>query len=233
MKPSPTGGRHVIGHFVTPLIFGALADALPSQVQADSGMQTQLNCLGRHRNGRDVSSLFFAAGGYGALQDFDGWAATPGPSNMRGTPIEIWENVTSTTVLKKELVADSGGAGESRGGLAQNIEISNDTGNPLSVACFGGRTEFAPEGYQGGRPGGLRRHLINGQVVHPKGRYTLKPGRCDRNGRGRRRRLRRSRPASPGEASSRMSPTARSARDGARRDYGVEVDLENGNTRRV
>ena len=195
-------------------------------------MQTQLNCLGRHWDGRDVSSLFLAAGGYGALQGFDGWAATPGPSNMRGTPIEIWENVTSTTVLKKELVADSGGAGESRGGLAQNIEIRNDTGNPLSVACFGGRTEYAPEGYQGGRPGGLRRHLINGQVVHPKGRYTLKPGdvieTVEAGGGGFGDPARRA----PEKLIEDVADGAVSP-EGARRDYGFEVDLENGNARRV
>ena len=232
LKPSPTGGRHVIGHFVTPLIFGALAQALPNHVQADSGMQTQFHCLGRHRDGRDVSSLFMAAGGFGALQDFDGWAAKPCPANMRGTPIEIWEQATSTTILKKELVADSGGAGESRGGLAQNTVIRNDTGNPLNVACFGGRTEFAPEGYQGGRPGGLRRHLINGQEVHPKGRYTLNPGdqieAVEAGGGGF---------GDPGRrapdkliedvADGTVSP------QGARRDYHAEVDLETGKVRRV
>ena len=31
-------------------------------------------------------------------------------------------------------------------------------------------------GTHGGRPGGMRRYRINGEVVHPKGRYELKPG---------------------------------------------------------
>ena len=35
MPPSPTGGRHIIGHFVQPLIFGALAPVLRDRVQAD------------------------------------------------------------------------------------------------------------------------------------------------------------------------------------------------------
>jgi N-methylhydantoinase B len=28
----------------------------------------------------------------------------------------------------------------------------------------------------GGRPGALRQYLVNGKVVHPKGRYELAPG---------------------------------------------------------
>lgn len=38
------------------------------------------------------------------------------------------------------------------------------------------RTEFSPQGVLGGRPGRPRQIRINGEVVHPKGRYTLAPG---------------------------------------------------------
>jgi N-methylhydantoinase B len=176
VRPSPTGGRHVTGHFVAPLIFGALADAMPEQVQADSGMLTQFSFQGTHLNGRPISSLFFASGGFGALSGRDGRDATPGPSNMIGTPVEIWENETSMTVERKSLLPDSGGAGEFRGGNGQHIALRNDTGHPLTVSCFAGRTEFAPRGYKGGRNGALRQHRINGSVVHPKGRYVLLPG---------------------------------------------------------
>ena len=176
LPPSSTGGRHVIGHFVAPLIFGALGQVLPEEVQADSGMLSQLSCRGRHRNGRGVSSLFFASGGFGALKGIDGRAATPGPSNMIGTPIEIWEHETSVSVLKKELVPDSGGPGEFRGGNAQEIHLRNDSGHPLNAASFAGRTEYPPLGTQGGAPGRLRETRINRTVVHPKGRYILKPG---------------------------------------------------------
>jgi N-methylhydantoinase B/oxoprolinase/acetone carboxylase alpha subunit len=39
-----------------------------------------------------------------------------------------------------------------------------------------GRTEFAPAGLLGGKPGALRKLAINGVEVHPKGRYVLAPG---------------------------------------------------------
>lgn len=174
--PFPTGGRHIIGHFVVPLIFGAFAEALPDRVQADSGMLDLMNFQGTHRDGRGVSSIFFASGGFGALADRDGAPTMPSPSNMTGTPVEVWENLTSTLVVKKALLADSGGPGRQRGGVGQEIVIENTTGGPLSVSCLAGRTEHAPRGYAGGHAGRLREIRINGEPVSPKGKYLLAPG---------------------------------------------------------
>jgi N-methylhydantoinase B len=94
VSPSPTGGRHIVGHFVVPLVFGALADVIPQEVQADSGMLNLININGRTRDGRPVASIFFASGGFGALRGQDGAPTTPSPSNMTGTSIEVWENLT-------------------------------------------------------------------------------------------------------------------------------------------
>ncbi len=176
LPPRATAGRHVIGHFVAPLIFGALAPALPSQVQADCGMLSQTSMRGTNLAERPVSSLFFAAGGFGALHGQDGRDATPGPSNMIGSPIEIWEDETNITVLHKRLIPDSGGAGEWRGGNGQAIALRNDTGHVLDAACFSSRSEHAAQGYNGGKPGALRETLLNGEHVHPKGRYLMQPG---------------------------------------------------------
>lgn len=176
LPPRATAGRHVIGHFVAPLIFGALAPALPSQVQADCGMLSQTSMRGTNLAERPVSSLFFAAGGFGALHGQDGRDATPGPSNMIGSPIEIWEDETNITVLHKRLIPDSGGAGEWRGGNGQAIALRNDTGHVLDAACFSNRSDFAAQGYNGGKPGALRETLLNGAPVHPKGRYLMQPG---------------------------------------------------------
>jgi N-methylhydantoinase B len=174
--PYPTGGRHVVGHFVTPLVMGALAQAGLRDVPADAGMQNLMNFQGRHAGGRGVSSIYFAAGGYGALEGLDGMACIPFPSNMTSTPVEVWEALTSTFVVKKALLPDSGGPGRDRGGLGQEIVIRNDSGHPMMVSCLGARTEFPPLGIRGGGAGQRREYRINGTVVHPKGRYVLKPG---------------------------------------------------------
>ncbi len=174
--PSPTGGRHIIGHFVSPLIFGALAEAAPGDVQADTGMIDLMNFVGTHKDGRGVSTIYFAAGGFGALDGHDGPAVLPGPSNMAVVPTEVWEGVTSTLVEKRALLADSGGAGKARGGLGQEIVIRNDSGHPMTIFSMANRSEFPPLGLMGGGDGPLRQHRVNGEIIHPKGQQVLAPG---------------------------------------------------------
>jgi N-methylhydantoinase B len=174
--PSATAGRHVVGHFVTPLIYGALAASMPDRVQADTGMINILTFHGRHPDGTPISTLYFAAGGFGALEDLDGISTLPGPSNMACVPIEVWELQTGITVESKRLRIDSGGAGRWRGGLGQEIVMRNDTTHDLTVFSMANRTDFAAAGLRGGLAGARREHRINGATVPPKGRAVLAPG---------------------------------------------------------
>ena len=221
--PSPTGGRHIIGHFVSPLIFGALAEAAPEDVQADTGMIDLMNFVGTHKNGRGVSTIYFAAGGFGALNGYDGPATLPGPSNMAVVPTEVWESVTSTLVEKRTLVPDSGGAGKARGGLGQEIVIRNDSGHPMTIFSMANRSEFPPRGLMGGGDGPLREHRINGKTVHPKGQHVLAPGD----------RVTLLEPGGGGFGHARERPRDKVIADirngyvtpeGAKRDYGVEEE---------
>ncbi|MGI9479513.1 MAG: hydantoinase B/oxoprolinase family protein [Hyphomicrobiaceae bacterium] len=174
--PFPTGGRHAMGHFVAPLIYGALADAAPDEVQADSGMMNLITFQGQRRDKRAFSSLYFASGGYGALKGLDGWSTLPHPSNMAVVPVEIWETLTNTTIVEKRLLKDSGGAGQWRGGLGQQVELRNDTGDIVVMLGMGNRTSFPAKGISGGRTGTLREHQLGGQPVHAKGRVEIAPG---------------------------------------------------------
>jgi len=174
--PAPTGARHMIGHFVSPLVFGALAPAVPDQIQADCGMLDLMTFQGRHRYGHDVSTIYFASGGFGALAGRDGAETTPGPSNMAVVPVEVWETLTSTTIERKQLLPDSGGAGTWRGGLGQEVVIRNDSTHIMGVFCMANRTDFPPMGLMGGHPGRAREHRINDVTVDPKGHYELAPG---------------------------------------------------------
>ena len=223
LPPSPTGARHMIGHSVAPLIFGALAEAAPERVQADCGNMNLLTVQGRHRNGRDVSTIYFAAGGFGALSGHDGRETVPGPSNMAVVPVEVWETLTSTTVESKRLLTDSGGPGQARGGLGQEVVIRNDSGNLFTVLCMANRTEFAAKGFAGAKDGSRREHRINGQVVDPKGRLPLAPGdritMIEAGGGG------------YGDPKARDRERVRSdvangfiSAESARQDYGLEVD---------
>ena len=95
---------------------------------------------------------------------------------MTGVPIEVWEDLTGMTVLRKSLLPDSGGPGRQRGGLGQEIVLRNDTGHDITLSCLSGRAEYPPRGFLGGEPGSLRRYDINGIPAHPKRRHVLKPG---------------------------------------------------------
>lgn len=178
--PFPTGGRHAMGHFITPLIYGALAASSPGEVQADSGMMNLVTFQGTRRDGRPFTSLYFASGGYGALKGLDGWSTLPHPSNMAVVPVEVWEALTHTTVVDKRLVADSGGPGQWRGGLGQEVRLRNDTGHILVSLGMGNRTVHPAKGLFGGGDGTLRHHEVDGKPVHAKGRVEMQPGQVMR-----------------------------------------------------
>jgi N-methylhydantoinase B len=174
--PFASGGRHAMGHFVTPLVYGALAQALPDRVQAGSGMMNLITFQGVRRDERPFSTLYFAAGGYGALRDLDGRSTLPHPSNMATVPVEVWETLTHTTIESKRLLPDTGGPGQWRGGLGQEVILRNDSGHLITTLGMGNRTLFPARGMFGGGDGSLRMHAIDGKPIHAKGRHDLAPG---------------------------------------------------------
>ena len=176
LPPAPTGGRHVHGHLVPGLVFSALAQAMPDAVPAQPGMFDVVNFQGRHADGSDLSTVYFASGGNGAVNGKAGDAATPAPSNMAGVPIEVWETNTSVSIRHKRLLAGTGGTGRWPGGAGQDVTMRNDTGNPLTISCFALRTKYPPQGIAGGGAGSLRSTLVEGEPVPPRARFTLKPG---------------------------------------------------------
>jgi N-methylhydantoinase B len=176
VPPSPSAGRHTIGHFIPPLLFGALADVVPDRVTAGSGLIDFVTMQGHLPDGRAMTTTYVAAGGFGALDGLDGQPTTPGSSNMGAISTEVFEPLTGLTVERKALRPDSGGPGAFRGGPGQEIVLRNDSGHPLIVFSMANRTEFPAVGVGGGRPGALREHLVNDRPVQPQGRHELAPG---------------------------------------------------------
>ncbi|WP_291828421.1 hydantoinase B/oxoprolinase family protein [Bosea sp. (in: a-proteobacteria)] len=176
VPPAPSAGRHVIGHFIPPLIFGALAEVVPDRVMAGSGLIDFITLQGRRPDGSGMATTFCAAGGFGALSDLDGQPTTPGSSNMGGMSAELFEPESGLVVERKSLRPDSGGAGAYRGGPGQEIVLRNDSGFPVSVFSMANRTQFPAQGFAGGQPGACRQHLVNGETISPQGRHELAPG---------------------------------------------------------
>ncbi len=227
VPPAPSAGRHTIGHFVTPLLFGAFAEALPERVTAESGLMNILTLHGRLPDGSPTSATYFASGGFGAMSGLDGRATPPGSSNMGGTPIEGLEPLTGLLVESKALRVDSGGAGRFRGGAGQDVVLRNDTGHAMTVFSMANRTRFPARGLAGGEPGAKRAHVVNGIPIAPQGRHELAPG--DRL------LLREAGGGGYGPAAQRDPALVRQdVRQGlvsveaARRDYGVQVSDADG-----
>lgn len=81
--PAPTAARHILGHFLPSVIFGAFERAVPDRVPADSAAGlwvTQLS--GRKPDGGNFSFAFFACGGMGARPTKDGLSVTSFPSGI-------------------------------------------------------------------------------------------------------------------------------------------------------
>lgn len=176
LPPAATAGRHLIGHFLAPLVFGALAEALPELVPAAPAFTNILNLSGVHRSGQQFQTLYFSAGGLGGMQGLDGLSCTPSPSNMKVLSTEVLESLTSLTVTERRFIPDSGGPGEFRGGLGAFYRLRNDTGSDAAVIGLGRRYMFPALGLRGGLPGAPRSYHLNGESVNPRARHILKPG---------------------------------------------------------
>lgn len=152
--PSPVAGRHLVGHFLPSLVFGALSPILPEKVMAagfDALWDTQI--YGDRPEGGRFAYVWFAAGGAGAIHGRDGLSATAFPAGIAGVQSEMIEALAPIVVGKRELVTDSGGAGEWRGGLAQSFTIGVRGGKPFTFSGLYDRLDHAADGLAGGMPG--------------------------------------------------------------------------------
>ena len=95
---------------------------------------------------------------------------------MTVVPTEIWENRTSMTIERRQILPGTGGDGRWRGGDGQEVVFRNDSGHLFEFALMGQRTEFPAQGFAGGGAGALRVYEVNGVMVNPKARIELAPG---------------------------------------------------------
>jgi N-methylhydantoinase B len=176
--PAPVGARHIIGHFLPGLIHGALAQAVPEKVLAqgsDSLWNTQIS--GHREPGEPFTYVFFSGGGMGASSRNDGLSATAFPSGIRGVPAEVIENISPVIMHRRELRADSEGAGKRRGGFGQEMEIGVRGNSPWTLSAMYDRTRCPARGLQGGCSGstGVAR-IASGELLYPKRQQRIESG---------------------------------------------------------
>lgn len=181
--PVAVAARMQIGHFLTEIVYRALAKAMPDRVIAASGgTPATMNVFyGRRRDGRPWHCVVIRGGGMGAGSANDGYYDYIFPANGANTPVEIFENDTPLIVQSRELLPGSGGPGRFRGGLGRRevLRVPDDAYAPLGPVNLGiqsGRYRHPPEGLFGGMPGAPARFLVNDENGDPYGLTQLGPG---------------------------------------------------------
>ncbi len=176
-RPAPVWGRHLSGHYLPFVIFGALSKIIPEKVIADSGSPIwNVYFKGVDRSNRKFVKMFFMSGGYGARAQSDGPACLSFPTNIANNPIEQFENQAPMLITEKSLITDSGGAGMYRGGMGQRLSFQSLSPEPLTFMIRHERVKYPPRGFLGGLDGRLGVDLLDGQRIAGKSVTTIRQG---------------------------------------------------------
>lgn len=183
-EPDPVSVRHVMGHFVTDLCLGALAQAMPDRIPAEGAgalwnFQASARAVDPINDPRPpIELLMFNSGGTGARPGLDGLTATAFPSGVMTMSAEATEQVGPIVIWRKEIRENSAGAGEQRGGLGQVIEIEATEGYQFVFSAMFDRVEHPARGRHGGTdgaPGCV--YLDDGSAFRSKGKQVIAPER--------------------------------------------------------
>ncbi len=163
-RPYPVSVRHVIGQLLPDLMMGCLHQALPDRVAAEGSSALWNPPLrgggavsgqggGNRRVPADFEIITFNSGGTGARPALDGLDGTAFPSGVRTMPVEATENAAPVVFWRKELRPDSAGAGRTRGGFGQIMEIAAKDDLEFAVNAVFDRVANPPRGRDGGGDG--------------------------------------------------------------------------------
>src|SRR6266404_1793651 len=178
VEPAPVASRHLIGHFLPGVIFGALASAMPGKLMACGADPIWISVWhGKWPVSQEPFTFsLFQCGGTGARAIKDGLNTTGFPSGVAGVPAEVMESLTPLVQHRRELRTDSGGPGTYRGGLGQWTEVSYRGDASWGVSALADRTHFPATGLEGGKSGSLGEFLVNNTIrPQPKALIPLAP----------------------------------------------------------
>lgn len=147
---------------ITEAMLKAMSGPVPDRVVAGShGQACTCSFVGRHpATGRPFAYIEIQGGGAGARPDKDG----PDGQDLHlgrfmNTPVEAVELENPVIIERYEMMTDSGGAGEYRGGLALRRDIHFLT--DVTWARYADRQKFRPQGLFGGLPGSTGSFTVN------------------------------------------------------------------------
>ncbi len=181
VHPAPVALRHIVGHFVPDVVFNAFDKIVPGVVPAEGAgclCNFQMSVRPTGTAGKRAEVLTFNSGGSGARPEVDGMNATAFPSGVMTMPIEATEHAGPVIVWRKELRPGSGGAGKTRGGLGQYMDVSAMPGHEFDLQAMFDRGDHPARGRRGGLPGGITTIAQDdGTAMRVKGKQFVAEGR--------------------------------------------------------
>jgi N-methylhydantoinase B len=150
----------MVNLLLADVLLEALAQFNPGRALAHSGASSALSIAwSKGRPGQINQQYEIAGSAYGGGMGHDGvTGAATHLSNLHSTPIEVLESEFPCRITRFDLVADSGGAGRWRGGLAvrREYQLLEDA----TVIRRFNKTQFPPKGVAGGKAGTRARFVV-------------------------------------------------------------------------
>ena len=159
--PAPVNTYNPTIHALVDAIFAAMSHLVPGKVRADGSGSRSIILGGRNTyTGKGYVQYEIIAGGAGARTSKDGASGiTVNQSNAKIAPVEIIESEFPTRLIRFELISDSGGTGEFRGGLGIRREYLNLADARFSIRSM--KHVVPPNGCAGGSSGRAGEIWIN------------------------------------------------------------------------
>ena len=156
---------------IADAVLAAFASFAPEEVPAQ-GQGTMNNTI---IGGPSWTYYETIGGGQGASSKGPGPSGVHvGMSNTLNTPIEAFELEYPMRVERYELLYESGGAGENRGGdgVVRSVKVLE----PASLSLLTDRRRHPPRGANGGEAGAVGENLLNDKDLPPKVSRELEEG---------------------------------------------------------
>lgn len=153
LPPGACGARGISGFRMIDCLFGALAQALPYKIPAESCGGASIPAIGGYHNGKPFVYVETLLGNWGGSATNDGQEGVPHMgANQANVPVEFIERDYPLRVVEYGLVPDTGGPGKFRGGLSLVKEYQLLADEAL-LTIRSDKRRYPPQGLFGGKPG--------------------------------------------------------------------------------
>ena len=160
VHPGPCGARGITGYRMIDCLFGALAQAVPDKIAADSSGGSTLPTIAGYQNGKAFVFCETFMGTWGGTAEHDGQEGVPHMgANQTNVPVEMIEADYPIRIEQYGFEPDTSGPGEHRGGasLVREYRFLAEEG-VLNVRSD--KRKHPPHGLFGGKEGAPSLNLL-------------------------------------------------------------------------